>query len=119
MVRIKKDNPPRSLVEFQHKEGAAYDNVDFPREDVYDALLKEQGGLCAYCMCRITKDNIQIEHWIPQNGQFYADKYSQEDCDRLAIDYRNMLGVCPGNEGMPHKRTTCDEHRKNAFTLRG
>lgn len=44
MVVIKKEAPPRSLVEFQKREGASYDSVDFPRKDVYDALLREQGG---------------------------------------------------------------------------
>lgn len=113
MVVIKKGTPPRSLVEFQQREGASYGSVDFPREDVLLALLQEQGGLCAYCMTRIKKDNIQIEHWVPQNGEYYADQYTQEECDRLAIDYRNMLGVCPGGEGRAYKFTTCDEHRKN------
>ena len=114
MVVIKKGASPRSLVAFQQREGASYDSADFPREDVYRALLEEQGGLCAYCMSRITLENIHIEHWIPQNGEFYADKYSQGDCDRLAIDYRNMLGVCPGGKGRVYKHTTCDCHRGNA-----
>lgn len=113
MVAIKKETPPRSLVEFQQREGASYDSADFPRDDVYDALLQEQGGLCAYCMARINIKTIQIEHWIPQKGEHYADQYTQEDCDELAIDYRNMLGVCPGGEGRAYKYTTCDEHRKN------
>lgn len=113
MVVIKKGPPPRSLVEFRQKEGASYDNVDFPKKDVRLALLREQGGLCAYCMARITEKNIQIEHWIPQKGEYYADQYTQEECDKLAIDYRNMLGVCPGGEGRAYEHTTCDEHRKN------
>lgn len=113
MVVIKKGSPPRSLVEFQQKEGASYDSVDFPREDVRLALLREQGGLCAYCMARITEDNIQIEHWVPQKGEYYAGLYTQEECSRLAIDYQNMLGVCPGGGGRAYKFTTCDEHRKN------
>ena len=115
MVIIKKGPPPESLIAFQHREGAAYSSVDFPRQDVYDALLREQGGLCAYCMCRITAKNIHIEHWIPQKGEFYADKYSQEDCDKMAIDFRNMLGVCPGGRGLPPAKTTCDNHRQNAY----
>ena len=113
MVVIKKGTPPRSLVEFQQREGASYDNVDFPKRDVRLALLHEQGGLCAYCMSRITEGDIQIEHWIPQKGEHYADQYTQEECDKLAIDYRNMLGVCSGGEGRAYKHTTCDEHRKN------
>lgn len=113
MVVIKKEPPPRSLVEFQQREGASYDSVDFPRGDVYEALLREQGGLCAYCMARINIATIHIEHWVPQKGEHYADQYTQEECDKLAIDYRNMLGVCPGGEGRSDKYTTCDRHRKN------
>lgn len=113
MVVIKKGPPPRSLVEFRQREGASYDSVDFPRKDVLRALLQEQGGLCAYCMARIKKSNIQIEHWIPQSGEYYTDQYTQEECDRLAVDYQNMLGVCSGKEGRANKFTTCDEHRKN------
>ena len=113
MVVIKKEPPPRSLVEFQRREGASYNSVDFPREDVCRALLEEQGGLCAYCMARISIRTIQIEHWVPQKGEHYADQYTQEECDKLAIDYRNMMGVCPGGGGRSYRYTTCDEHRKN------
>ena len=117
MVIIKKGPPPERLIAFQRREGAAYDSVDFPREDVYTALLKEQGGLCAYCMCRITAENIHIEHWVPQKGEFYADEYTQEECDKLTIDFRNMLGVCPGGRGLPPSKTTCDTHRQNAHIV--
>lgn len=113
MVFIKKGTPPHSLVEFQQREGASYDSVDFPKTDVRHALLQEQGGLCAYCMARITEDNVQIEHWVPQKGEHYVGIHTQEECDRLAIDYRNMLGVCSGGEGQAYQYTTCDEHRKN------
>ena len=67
---------------------------------MYKALLKEQGYLCAYCMKKITEKTIHIEHWIPQrHPQEGYLEYSQEDCDRFAIDYQNMLGVCPGGKG--------------------
>ena len=47
MVIIKKGPPPERLIAFQRREGATYDSVDFPREDVYTALLKGAGGtLC-------------------------------------------------------------------------
>lgn len=68
-------------------------------------------------MCRITTENIHIEHWVPQKGEFYTDKYSQEDCDKLAIDFHNMLGVCPGGRGLPPSKTTCDTHRQNAHIV--
>lgn len=114
MIYIKKGSTPNKLVEFQQQEGAAYGNADFPRKAVYEALLQEQGGICAYCMSRITMETIHIEHWIPQKGEHYTGEYTQEDCDRLSIDYQNMLGVCPGRKEQSYKHTTCDHHRGNA-----
>lgn len=114
MLVIKKKHEPRSLTEFRKKVGAAYSNADFPKDDVRDSLLEEQGGLCAYCMSRISKDSMKIEHWIPQKNEYYADTHSQSDCDKLAIEYGNMLGVCPGKGfGTGHDHDTCDTHRGN------
>lgn len=128
MVYIKKGPTPDSLRAFQRQADASYDSPGFPRDDVYEALLKEQGGICAYCMCRIrlpkdvTPENrdqteIHIEHWIPQSGEAYKGYYTQEECDKLAIDYRNMLGVCPGGRKKSHQYSTCDTHRGNAHIV--
>lgn len=116
MLEIKKGPTPRELAVFQGTEGASYGSQGFPREVVYKALLKEQGYLCAYCMKKITEKTIHIEHWIPQrHPQEGYSEYSQEDCDRFAIDYQNMLGVCPGGKGSSKIHTTCDSHRGNAY----
>ena len=48
--------------------------------------MKEQHGLCAYCMRRIHNDSsTTIEHWVPlsQNKE-------------QALQYSNFLGVCHG-----------------------
>lgn len=116
MLNIKKGPTPNELAVFQREEGATYDSPGFPREAVYEALLKEQGYLCAYCMARISLDSIHIEHWVPQSHSKKGyEELTQEDCDRLAIDYKNMLGVCPGGKGKAKRYTTCDCHRGNQY----
>lgn len=51
---------------------------------------------------------MKIEHWKPE------DQLS----DMEALDYENMLGVCPGhNEGQKGSEDTCDTHKGNATIL--
>lgn len=105
MLYIKKGTEPRELTEYKVQPGANYS--DFRDKDaVRKALLAEQGGLCAYCMSRITSDTMKIEHW---NAQHALDGSGIS----TALDYRNMLGVCYGNEGSPYPEQTCDAHRRN------
>ena len=105
MLYIKKGPEPRSLTEYKVLPDATYEGFrDKPA--IHDALLAEQGHICAYCMCRIYSDTIKIEHW---NAQHAIDGSGMS----TALDYRNMLGVCPGNKGAPYRDETCDAHRKN------
>jgi len=59
--------------------------------------LKEQGKICCYCMKRINKNNMKIEHWQCQS------KYPHRQ-----LDFNNMLAACKGCEGEPEKEQTCD-----------
>ena len=55
-----------------------------PKDSVRYTLLKEQHGLCAYCMRRIHNDSsTTIEHWAP------LSKNKEQ-----ALQYSNFLGVC-------------------------
>lgn len=74
------------------------------RRELLEPLLREQGCLCAYCMCKIgTDDNPgTIEHLTPQHP------VSGQDDDELSLSYANMVAVCDGREGL-----TCDKHRGN------
>lgn len=78
---------------------------EFPKSEVKEVLIREQRGLCAYCMRRIRMDShSRIEHFIPLS----VDK-------EKAIDYRNMLGVCDGGERMRGQQNhilCCDAHKK-------
>lgn len=79
-----------------------------------NALLKEQGYLCAYCMGRISlernengKPKIEVEHYL---SQFKADAENKENTESLS--YTNMLGVCNGlSITYPEKETLhhCDK----------
>jgi uncharacterized protein (TIGR02646 family) len=70
------------------------------------ALLVEQGYLCAYCMERISQESVQIEHYIARTSVNPPGR-------NYELQYSNMIGVCPGNEGSPPDRQTCDERRGN------
>lgn len=126
MIPIYKKDPPPELVKLQEwaKENNlspknAYDTLQNPqKEQVRKQLVEEQGGLCAYCMCRIPEKkseittHIKIEHIIPRNP------VDRRDVGQ-GLDYNNFLAVCYGNEGTSGDRKirkedlTCDAHRKN------
>lgn len=104
MLLIKKGEEPNSLKEYKKQTNACYENFR-DKDDIREALLRDQGYLCAYCMKRIDKSKMKIEHYK-----------SQSDYDYLDLDYRNMLGVCSGNEENAHRKKenqTCDTHRGN------
>lgn len=70
-----------------------------------EALLAEQGHLCAYCMCRIGTDGhpATIEHLNPQHPTDSAVN------GELSLAYHNLVAVCDGRGG-----ATCDKRRGNA-----
>ena len=111
MIEIKKRKEPSALTTYRKTKYAAYDNMPKSVHDaVLESLMREQGYLCAYCMCKIPQKgkipSATIEHWAPQ---------SKTSEDR-ALDYRNMLAVCNGNRGCGKKEDmTCDARRGNAF----
>ncbi len=82
----KASNEPKTVQEKRATPGSTFD--DLPKEQLREALLKEQGFICAYCMQRIknTGKSTKIEHWAPR----------KKDNEK---DYMNLLAVCKGNEG--------------------
>lgn len=110
MLYIEKKQEPNELIQEKRKGLTDYSNLSGkPKEAVQVSLLEEQGCLCAYCMRRISLENVQIEHYLPQHPQ--SENYDPA----LTIDYRNMLAVCSGNKKQAGKfeNLTCDQHRKN------
>ena len=95
----------------------AYDTLQGDLEkSVRNALVMEQGGLCAYCMCQIPRRDagkqppIIIEHFVAR------DPADGRDVGQ-GLDYNNLLAVCHGNRGDAGTRTlddlVCDAHRGN------
>lgn len=102
MIYIQKGNEPVSLTEYKKQQYAYFDGCN--KDDIRERLLQEQGCLCAYCMRRIDKDHMKIEHWYPE------DKLSE----LAKLDFKNMLGACPGHvEGQKGNEDTCDTHKGN------
>lgn len=106
MRQIIKGREPRSLTEHRAAAHATYDNYA-DKGSLREALLRDQGWLCCYCMGRIDADRMKIEHWA-----------AQETHPERQIDYQNLLGACPGNEGAPRGQQHCDTHKgSRALTI--
>ncbi|WP_298392234.1 hypothetical protein [Flavobacterium sp.] len=114
MRRIIKLAPPTSLLTYIGKRNPedpaylpTYDGLDTKEiDDLKTALLNEQGWVCGYCMQKINKDNMSIEHHCEQticNGE-------NGTTDRT-LDYTNMLAVCSGKRA---KELHCDT-KKSQF----
>lgn len=120
MVKINKGPEPVELIRYRQLSDASYQNMhgaptgkvnpDGTLKDVYtvvlNSLLKEQGYICAYCMCRIPEKHsaATIEHIAPQS-------LTSKDA---SLDYRNMLAVCNGNRHTHnYNDKTCDAYRGN------
>ena len=109
MVYIRKLREPKELSLYKKTPGSSFSNLrGNDKVSVYKALIKEQYGLCAYCMCRIfyedeVKRKIQIEHFVPQSDSELGTMKS--------LDYKNMLGVCDG--GISFNRINKDSGNQN------
>lgn len=103
MILIKKQSEPATLIGYKKQVETYYEGI--PKEikaDILESLLVEQGCVCAYCMKRISKSEMTVEHYISQSADVSK-----------ALEYQNMLGVCLGNRGKKEKAQTCDAHRGN------
>ena len=112
MIHIKKGTPPKGLLDYKKSPHAVYSPPSDVKEIWRDALLKEQGNLCAYTMERIEpgfmwEDNkptnrpkVKLEHINPQNGD--------KDND---LNHFNVVAVCNGNEGDVQKNQYADTRK--------
>src|SRR5262245_23643177 len=96
MKYIKKRQAPQCLRDWirtnKDIEGVEYGSHGFPKDEVRDALLSEQGRLCAYAMVPLARDTCHIEHIKPQELS-KAEQAVQE-----TWDYTNLLACYPGND---------------------
>jgi uncharacterized protein (TIGR02646 family) len=104
MRSIRKNQEPIELTRYRSQPDAHYDGPMFTpvKDKVRKRLLLDQGHLCAYCMQRIHEATMKVEHW------HCRDLYPNED-----LQYVNLLGCCPGNEGQERRNQTCDTRKGN------
>ncbi|WP_322156062.1 retron system putative HNH endonuclease [Paratractidigestivibacter sp.] len=109
MIPINKREKPKVLTDALHELRSTPSAVVCWGEvrnqrPIREALCREQGGLCAYCMRRIDPDSSHVEHIIPQS----ACEPGQD------VAYDNMLAVCDGNEGAGDgSALICDRARRD------
>ena len=101
MRTIEKGTAPRSLTEYRQTPGATFDGFD-GKEELRQALVREQRGLCCYCQSRISPEfgKMKIEHWRCQAN------YPGE-----ALAYANLLSACMGGEGQRFQAQHCDTRK--------
>lgn len=101
MIKITKNKEPKEWTVYRTTPGVDYQAIP----ELVDALLKEQGYLCAYCMRRVPcKDRIanedhHVEHILSREA--HGDK---------KLDYSNMVICCPGHIG---GEDHCDRKKQN------
>lgn len=96
MLWIKKQQPPSSFLQFIKNQNPQ-NFAELPatvKSNLKSSLLVEQHYACAYCMQKITADNMKVEHFLPQS------QYPNQ-----VFDYQNLFAVCKGTEYGNH---TCD-----------
>lgn len=101
MRAITKDREPPSLG--RHRAASHSDYANYPfKDDLRASLVKEQRGICCYCMARISADAaaMKIEHWRCQSR--YPD---------LGLAYGNLLAACRGGEDQPEDLHHCDTRK--------
>lgn len=112
MKHIQKQTPPQYFIEYKATPNATYEGL--PKEALRKSLIREQKGLCAYCMGRIS------EEWNPALSKYKTEiehYQSQELFPESQLDYNNLLGVCNGNAGNPQAHLHCDKSKTGDMVL--
>ena len=96
MIHIKKKRrEPNAWLRYRLTKGVEFSAIP----ELKDSLLTEQGYLCAYCMARIDKDHMKVEHFKPRS------RYP-----RLKFSYKNLLACCLGKT---QEESHCDTSKGN------
>ncbi|MCM1222847.1 MAG: TIGR02646 family protein [Lachnospiraceae bacterium] len=83
---------------YSHYDELSHDD----KELLKSCLIREQGGICAYCMCRIKPETSTIEHYEPRSKH-----------PELSLDYNNLLAVCTNERDDKRRDKQCDVSRGN------
>ncbi|WP_158829113.1 hypothetical protein [Mucilaginibacter lacusdianchii] len=89
MIRINKGNEPKEWTKKRETAGAVYEAIP----ELKDALLAEQGHICAYCMRR-----VPVAKKDPGNVELARIEHikCRTDYPQHSMDYDNMVICCPG-----------------------
>ena len=100
MRSINKGPEPVGLTAHRQKPHCNYDNYP-AKNELRNALIAEQRGLCCYCMGRIRPEPafMKIEHWRCQ--AHYPDEQ---------LNYQNVLGACRGRFGRGYGQPASLQH---------
>jgi uncharacterized protein (TIGR02646 family) len=101
MLRYAKGQAPKGLTGWQATPDAGWESLSAADKDkVREALLRDQGRLCAYCQRRIPlKDGrMKVEHWSAQSG------------GEGELRWTNLLGVCLGDAAIETGSATGERH---------
>ncbi|MDY5738287.1 MAG: retron system putative HNH endonuclease [Candidatus Onthomorpha sp.] len=98
MRKIDKGREPKEWIEKKCTPGVDYNAIP----ELKNALLDEQGYLCAYCMQRISEDTMKVEHIKPRSKN-----------KELNFEYKNLVACCKGGEGYSEDRQHCDTKKGN------
>ncbi len=102
MIYICKGNIPAVFWEVKGKY-SHYDELSHnDKERLKSYLIIEQGGICAYCMCRINPETSTIEHYKPRSLN-----------PELSLDYNNLFAVCTNGRDDERRDKQCDVSRGN------
>lgn len=104
MRPIRKGPEPASLTTYRLRGDAIYEGYR-EKDELREALVREQRGVCCYCGGRIAANGMKIEHWLPQSA-FPGEQ----------LAYRNLLGACMGGEGLPVQH--CDTYKADRALCR-
>lgn len=112
MLLIQKTFPPQNLIDFNTPRRTISTNPTYLElgantvlfQSVKRFLENEQKGLCCYCMQKITANNCNVEHFLPQN---IFPEYQ--------TDYYNLYLACRWSHGKAKPAQHCDIHKGDAL----
>ena len=107
MKYINKSIPPQSFIDWYDLNNAtfqvihatgdemwtAFKSHGVVKRELFEAILKEQGHICAYCGNRIGQEDwltFCIEHFLRKGEPSFK---------HLTLEYTNMLGCCKISQG--------------------
>jgi uncharacterized protein (TIGR02646 family) len=117
MLYIKKTQPSQELIDwlniekesgrlYPHYNSLQTSNSTASSFKAYQSLRKqlhdEQRGLCCYCMKRVTTDNSNVEHFLPQS--IFPEN---------EVDYYNLYLACRYSHGKREEEQYCDIAKGN------